>query len=249
MFSHVFANEVGEISPEIFASIKNIWGLETVGVRFVFKSSDDSSKLPLPPKAIRFCEAVGVISKSLDPLDVGRTPPHQETIALTGECISCPAARRAFGFACDGFAAGSKCLQELMECGRFSSPAVAMSAFSKVPSLEKPPSHIILTTNDPHADVYLMFMKPEDFMLMVQAYQGLEGNELTANLSSVMPICGNCTVRPICTGEICLSFGCGDSRRYGKLHGDQIAVGITPGVLEKLVSRINENNKIEGYKE
>jgi len=218
------------LALELLNSTRKLLGFAPVGVRLIFDASDGSATpppaLPSPRKPIRFCEAVG------------RVMPSRGTLALTAEQVSCPSARRVFGFACGGCATDRECLRELAECGRFDDDGKALAAFSQVPCLPRPPSCITLSPSDPDADVYLMYMRPDEFMLFLQGYQGQNGEELPVSLSSVMPICGNCTVRPVLTGQACISFGCKDSRRYGGLRRGQIAMGIPPTVLQTVLRRI-----------
>jgi uncharacterized protein (DUF169 family) len=64
-------------------------------------------------------------------------------------------------------------------------------------------------------------------MKIVQAYQRIAGDELKLDVSGVAPVCGNCTVRPYVTNQICVSFGCNDSRQYGGIESDELVVGIS----------------------
>jgi len=41
-----------------------------------------------------------------------------------------------------------------------------------------------------------------------------------------MPICGNCSAQPIVTNDVCISFGCDDSRTYGNIADNELVVGI-----------------------
>ena len=50
-----------------------------------------------------------------------------------------------------------------------------------------------------------------------------------------MAVCGNVAVKAYLTRHICLSFGCPDSREYGRISRDRLAVGIPFQLLETVL--------------
>jgi uncharacterized protein (DUF169 family) len=64
-------------------------------------------------------------------------------------------------------------------------------------------------------------------MKLIQAYQRVMGEELKSDLSGGMSICGNCTVRPYLTNQVCVSFGCDNAREYGGITDGKLAIGLT----------------------
>jgi uncharacterized protein (DUF169 family) len=198
-------------------------GLIPVGVKFCF-ADDIGSDTHRPERPLKYCEAVNKVMTSF------------EDLLLKGEDISCPAAAEILGLAhCDRCPLG-ECLKELTVNGRFTDEQSALRALSSIPRLQAKPNSIILSANLVDPDVYIYYLRPKDFMKVVQNYQKSSGEELTTDISSVMPVCGNCTVRPYVTNRICISFGCPDSRKYGGITDDKLVVGV-PSQKENFITR------------
>jgi uncharacterized protein (DUF169 family) len=200
--------------------ISNVY-LNGVPVRCKFNFRDVKNE-DKPSEPLRYCEAVKEVLNS------------SKRMLLDSECISCLTAKEILGLAdCKGGKMDG-CLKELVDKGAFQSKESAQKALSDVPWMIKKPKSITLSLDEEKPDVYLFYLRPKEFMRVVQAYQRVEGDELRLEISSVMPICGNCTVRPYVTKKIGVSFGCDESRRYGGIPEDKFVVGITPENIERI---------------
>lgn len=177
---------------------------------------------------LRYCEAVNrVMTSSVEML-------------LDGENISCHAAKEILGLVQCTQCLFSECLKELIEKNKFKNQESAFKALVSIPRLRKRPSSILLSNIRNSPDVYIFYLRPYEFMRVVQAYQRVMGEELEMDVSSVMPVCGNCTVRPYITNQICASFGCRDSREYGGLTEDKLVVGMPTRKAELIMHSLVE---------
>lgn len=196
-----------------------------VRVKFNFGSIKNGDR---PLVGLKYCEAVNKVLIT------------SKRTVLDSESISCPAAKKIFGFANNEGSKMEACSKELVEKGIFKNSESALKALSSVPQMNRTPNSITLSLDEVKPDVYLFYLRPKEFMKFVQAYQRVQGEELRLELSSVMPVCGNCTVRPYLTKKICLSFGCNDSRDYGGIPEDKFVVGITQENIDMIFQSLLE---------
>jgi uncharacterized protein (DUF169 family) len=109
------------------------------------------------------------------------------------------------------------------------SPKEAASIVQGLPRMEVPPIAIGLNGVE-SPDVIVACLQPQQFMRLLEVYQGVFGEILKADLSGYAAVCGNVAVKAYITEKIALSFGCEDSRQYGGISRDRLIVGI-PNVL------------------
>jgi len=201
--------EDADIVAETFERHLN---LTPVAVKFSFDES--LPDVARPTKALRYCEAVNQVMNT------------SESLLLDGTNISCPVAKEILGFNRDSKGMMIECVKELLKRNRFTDYESAFEALRIIPRMGRLPEGILLSTGMVSPDIYILYLQPVDFMKLVQAYQRATRKEMSLRVSSVMPICGNCTVRPFLTGRTCVSFGCPDCREYGGLSDDKFAVGM-----------------------
>ena len=212
---------------------KKHWKARIIGAKFYF-DEDPLPKVDLPDSPLRYCEAVSRIVES-----------SSQTL-LNGESISCNAGKEMLGLADCKHCKIGECVEELVDAGRFTSELAVVKVMSLIPRLEKRPKAILLSNLDEDVpDVYILFVCPEEFMKVVQAVQRITEDELKFNLSGMTPVCGNCTVRPYVTNQICISFGCNDSRKYGGIEGNELVVGIPREMAKTIMSSFLEMQKIQ----
>jgi len=224
-------SKLREKAEFVVGSAKQLLNAKPVGVNFCF--TNNTVTCPhWQAEPLRYCEAVNRVMAS------------SEEIALDGGNISCPAAKEILGLLqCEPCTFG-ECLKELTEKNKFTSQKFAFKALISVPRLKMKPASIILSANTRKMpDIYIFYLRPYEFMKVVQAYQRVTGEELELNVSSVMPVCGNCTVRPYVTNKVCVSFGCGDSREYGGLREDELVVGMPAQKAELIMQSLVEMEK------
>ncbi len=210
---------------DIIELARRYLNVEPVAVKFNFS---ENASADMPNEPLKYCEAVSRVIKT------------SKSMLLGCEHISCPAAKETFGFVeCDQCKMG-ECVNELVENGIFKNEEQAIRALTSIPKLKMKPKSISISTNEKMPDVYIFYLRPREFMKIVQAYQRVMGEELKLDLSGVMSICGNCTVRPYLTNKVCVSFGCNDAREYGGIADDKLVVGLTPKMAAVIMHSIME---------
>ncbi len=183
------------------------------GVRFHY---DETPEVDAKMEPTRFCEAIAA----------SRTGP----IVLTPKTVNCPGARRSFGWASESDAELTATMAEKTDMA----PDVAKGLIFDTPRLRTAPTAITVG-ECAEPDVALSFIQAEAAMRMLRHWENRKGKALTAELSSVMAVCGNVAVKAYLTDRVCLSFGCPDSREYGAIGRDQLVVGLPMSRLEDLL--------------
>ncbi len=112
--------------------------------------------------------------------------------------------------------------------------------------LNNAPKYIGLNT-DKDPDIAIAYLNPKTAMDIVRMYHDETGQELKVVISSIMSICGNLAVKSYVTNEITLSFGCDESRIYGGIDRDSLAMCV-PKSLFNLFTKDNISKKavVEG---
>lgn len=205
--------------------------VEPVAVKFNFS---ENASADMPNEPLKYCEAVSRVMKT------------SKRMLLDCEHISCPAAKEILGFITCNQCKLGECVKELVEKGMFANEEHATKALTSIPKLKMKTQSIVLSTNEKMPDVYIFYLRPREFMKIVQAYQRVRGEELKLDLSGVMSVCGNCTVKPYLTNKVCVSFGCNDSREYGGIMDDRLVVGLPPKtaavIMHSLMEMMNGNS-------
>ena len=99
------------------------------------------------------------------------------------------------------------------------------------------PGHIRISRNA-ESDLYIFYLSPMECMRLMQAYQKRYQRNLEMDTSGVMPICGQCSVRPYTEGSMIFSLGCRDSRDRGGIGDDKIAIGAPSKVIYDILELI-----------
>ena len=140
---------------------------------------------------------------------------------LTSSSISCPGAKYAFNW--------DKQIEVdiIHECSkkRKTSEAFIKSLIGNVPKLESDFPAIGLNT-DARPDVLISYLQPVQVMRLIKCYENHPGKDIHVDVSSLMSVCGNIAVRSFLSQQFSISFGCDDSRLYGKIPRDRLVVGI-----------------------
>ena len=158
-------------------------------------------------EGVRFCEAI--VKARLSP------------VILKSSDISCAGAKYAFGW-------DHQVAKEIIRtCSekRHISFDTAESILLATPQLKVPPAAIGLNTDD-KPDLLISYPQPEQFINLLKVFQQYKGENLTVSLSSIIGVCGNVAVKVYLEGKISISFGCDDSREYGRISRDRLALGI-----------------------
>jgi len=189
--------------------LEQVTGSIWIAVKF------DNRKSSTAMKPLRFCEAI--------------YKTKQKNIILSRSTVRCDGARRCFGWLKNRD--GELALKLTEKAGI--EPNIASKLLSSVPVLNKQYSAISLSRDD-NADVFITYTSPESAMQFVRLWQKVTGQNLNIEMSGIMSVCGNTVVRSYINQEISLSLGCPDSRKYGGIKPDQLAIGI-PNKLAKLL--------------
>jgi len=201
-----------EASNEIMKSFNDLLHLTPVGVKFYFHK-EAGMIYETPDEPIRFCQAVDYVLKT------------SRNLSLKKDDVSCPAARMVLGFE-DNKDILIECADKLVDAGRFKDEASAIQVLSDVPRIRGEICSVLLSSTGVLPDKYVLQSNPSVIMRVVQAYQRVYAQPLRFDVTGVMPVCGNCAVRPYVTNEICVSFGCDDSRKYGDIPDSNLVMGI-----------------------
>jgi len=201
-----------EASNEMMKSFNDLFHLTPVGVKFYFQK-EEGTLYERPDEPIRFCQAVDYVLKT------------SRNLLLKKGDISCPAARIVLGFE-DNEDILIECAEKLVDAGRFKDEATAIQVLLEVPTIRGEICSVLLSSTGILPDTYILQSNPSVIMRVVQAYQRVYAQSLRFDVTGVMPVCGNCAVRPYATNEICVSFGCDDSRKFGDIPNSNLVMGI-----------------------
>ncbi len=219
-----------EISKKIINDFHTLLNTKPIGVKFIFDEKLEIN-CKRPDEPIRFCQAINQVYKT------------SNNLLLKNEDISCLAARIALGFE-DNPVALYECAKKLVETGKFKDEFSAIHILSGVPKLENKTSSILIFMNGIIPDIYVLKLNPRLFMRFIQAYQKAYSCLLRVNLTCVMPICGNCSVQPFVINDVCISFGCEDSRIFGDIDDNELVVGIPFSKARIILETLAEMNQI-----
>ncbi|MFO7899655.1 MAG: DUF169 domain-containing protein [Planctomycetota bacterium] len=197
-----------DIVPELQKRIGGRW----TGVRFLAETPTEA----LADRTMRFCEAV---SES-----------YIRPIVLTPGLVDCPGARRAFGWTTEADDELAATMAEKMGTGSDS----ALRAIRETPHLADP-AGAVRVGGPGTPDVVLTYAQPEAVMRVLHRWQANRGETPQIRVSSVMAVCGNVAVRAYLTDEICVSFGCPDSRTEGAVGRDRVILGMSAELAETLL--------------
>ncbi len=187
--------------------------IKGVGVKF-YADEIDTYTMQFS-KDVKFCQAVKLA--------------RDQRVFLDKDSITCKGARYALGFE-----KGTK--GEIVNAIKFKrgvSQEIAEHLVDNIPRIENPAYNSIgLNVDDP--DIFIFYITPKRFMEFLKVYQRT-GNHLGVKLSSITAMCGDVAVQTYLTKEICISFGCDDSREYGEVSDEELIVGIPKEKIEQLM--------------
>jgi uncharacterized protein (DUF169 family) len=109
---------------------------------------------------------------------------------------------------------------------------IAQKLIKTTPHLDSASSVTVGSINPP--DVMVCYAQPEAAMRLVRQWQIVYGTKLDIELSTVMSVCGSVVVKAYITGQICMSFGCPDSREYGAIGRDRLVIGLPAHLVQDL---------------
>jgi len=154
---------------------------------------------------------------------------YTRPIVLTQDLIGCPGALRSLGWATNLDDDIARKIAE--ETG--TSLDTARKLVINTPNLKRGVSVTLGSNNSP--DVAISYVQPEAAMRLVRLWQQVRGTDLDIAASSVMAVCGSVVAKAYMTNQICLSFGCPDSRKYGAIGRDRLVIGLPVSMIRDLL--------------
>ncbi|MFC1658799.1 DUF169 domain-containing protein, partial [Candidatus Omnitrophota bacterium] len=144
-----------------------------------------------------------------------------ESILLDKESISCPGAQYAFGWSNDY----RNSLLDACRVKRKTTEGIVESMLSSIPHMENSFNYIGLNTEG-EPDLVMSYIVPQEAMELIRIYHERQGRNLDVSLCSMMSICAGVAARVYLKKEVCLSFGCVDSRKFADIRRENLAIGI-----------------------
>jgi uncharacterized protein (DUF169 family) len=172
---------------------------------------NNTPKENLAKRPMRLCEAI----------KESRTQP----IVLTQDLISCPGALRSLGWANNM----DDKLARKIAGATGAKLDIARKLVTKTPHLKHGASITVGSKNAP--DIAVSYAQPEAAMKLVRLWQQTNGTDLDIAASSVMAVCGSVVAKVYMTGQICVSFGCPDSRKHGAIGRDRLVIGLPVRII------------------
>jgi uncharacterized protein (DUF169 family) len=190
------------------------FGGRWIGVKFYYADLPISNGNPI--KDARFCEA---ITRSLI-----------QPVLLTPESLNCPGARYVFGW---DETVKAQMVKKFHQQEGFNE-SKAKELVHNLPRINGTLKGIGLNIqNDP--DLLLSYLQPAQVMKLLRSYQVHFGKDLNVDLSSIVSVCGHVAVEAVVKKRIALSFGCRDSREYGGITRDRVAIGVPVELARTMV--------------
>lgn len=181
------------------------FGSRWIGVKFYFDELPETNENRI--RDARFCEA---IKESL-------THP----VRLIPQDLNCHGARYVFGW-------DEMVKNEMVTRFQHQEGFSEFKAQALVRSLPKISGVLkgigLNIKNDP--DLLLSYLQPGQVMQLLRSYQVCFGKDLNVDLSSIVSVCGHVAVEAVVRKRIAISFGCRDSRKYGGITRDRVAIGV-----------------------
>jgi uncharacterized protein (DUF169 family) len=122
--------------------------------------------------------------------------------------------------------------------GRFSSIEHAEQTMSNIPYVDfKTYATVYAPLKEASftPDVVVLLCNPQQAMLIAQANVYELHSRNIADFSGIQSLCGDAVVAPLIRGTINFTLGCSGSRKFAKVHEDELIVGVPMKLLPDLV--------------
>lgn len=151
-------------------------------------------------------------------------------IVLAAHQIGCPGARWALGLAPDDHTLARQMSQKA------GLPFDTLyKVLAETPRLEPTAAAVSFGVTDDVPNVVVGYLQPKEAMTLLRQWHVRHGRLPTVPLSSFLAICAWVVVRALILDELCVSFGCFDSRQFGGIGSDTLVVGMPSVRAEQLV--------------
>jgi len=181
-----------------------------------FHRTVPSERELISDEEMRFCEAVRR----------GRESP----VILTPPQMTCPGALRSFGWGRNRDAEMAGKISEKLGISR----ETASAMLKETPRVERGIGAVTVGDCE-RPDLVISYAQPLAAMRLMRQFQKISGENLPADLSSIVSVCGHVAVKCFLTGRICLSLGCNDAREYGAISRDRLVIGVPYDLIQRLI--------------
>ncbi len=190
-------------------------GEQWTGVVFHHKSTPAGN---LASRPMRLCEAIA--------------ESYAQPLILPSELIECPGAHRSLAL---GWFNSDELAYEISQ--KTNMPQIMVNrAVKSTPCLNFPIAALTLGKLE-SPDVVVSYLRPNAAMKIIRRWQEVNGREIATKLSTFMAVCGGVVVKAHKLREICFSFGCPDSRKYGKIEDDKLIIGMPYQLAKQLFEK------------
>jgi len=127
--------------------------------------------------------------------------------------------------------------------GRFSSVEHAEQTMSDIPYVDfKTFATVYAPLKEASftPDVIVLLCNPQQAMLIAQANVYELHSRNIADFSGIQSLCGDAVAAPLTRGTINFTLGCSGSRKYAKVHEDELIVGVPMKLLPDLVRAVKK---------
>jgi len=165
-----------------------------------------------------------------------------ESVYLTPDEISCPAAARVLGFK----SPPEKLLSGEMPAayGLFGSPGAASRTIADMPKLEmgkyKAVALAPLAAAPFEPDVVVVEAKAEQVMWLALSSMFKEGGRRTFNTGVLQATCVDATIVPFLAGEVNMSMGCYGCREATDMAPEEAIIGIPGSKLPEIIASLEK---------
>jgi uncharacterized protein (DUF169 family) len=174
--------------------------------------------LNLPPKKLKFCEAV---SYSFD-----------VPVKLINENLGCPGARRSVGFDISD----QQLTQIISENNHISSPFISEALNEMLVLKDVKHIHLGITEffdDETRPDLFILYVTPDKITFVLHA---MAKQNIIPSISpySLLSVCGNVFANCFINKAISISFGCPESRKHGGIGDNEVVLGL-PFLMAKQI--------------
>ncbi|MDR1017139.1 MAG: DUF169 domain-containing protein [Lachnospiraceae bacterium] len=211
---------------------------EIVGIKFIDSANqwnDIKAKELLRPA--NYCQIVAAASNG-------------HSIKMKNEDIKCRSAAISLGFEKNDLK--NKSGENWTRLGLYDNPDISKELRDRIPDIKKEYYGIKLAPLkdfEEVPDVIIIVTNPYNIMRIVQGYSYYFGQIENVSIAGNQGICRECTVEPMNTKGINISTLCIGTRHRTGWKDDEMAVGISGNIFEKVVSGVaNTINSMESDK-
>lgn len=196
--------------------LKSKYGYKCTGVKLNYEGTCVNT----PSKNMRFCEAVNYS--------------FNIPLLLKSSSLSCKGSQRSMGL----HKSDKELISHISNESKISEHTIS-EVLQDIPTFEKPVVNIYLGIQAEMEDIilpdmFILQIKPKETMDLIKQYIFKINAIPIIKPYPFLSVCGNILVRSLKQKQMCISFGCPESRRYGGVDDDNVIVGIPYSICNKL---------------